>query len=66
MAVQYRHRILCFGKPAFETLNRLRRKRNFWNQHNRSAPAAERGANRNIVVMAARPGRVIASAASIR
>src|SRR4029450_1822354 len=46
MAVQYRNRILFFGEAAFETLDRLGCKRNLRDQHNRSAPAAERGANR--------------------
>ena len=46
MAVQYRDRVLRFGEAAFETLNRLRRERDFRDQNNRGASAVERGANR--------------------
>src|SRR5207248_10791484 len=45
MTVQHGNRILRFGKTAFETLYRLRRERNFRNQHDRGVPAIERRPN---------------------
>ena len=45
MAVQDRDRVLRFGEAAFETLNRLRRQRNFRNENNGGASALERGAD---------------------
>src|SRR6266446_8472065 len=45
MAVQDRDRVLRFGEATFETLDRLRRERNFRDEHNRAATARERRGN---------------------
>src|ERR1700686_231643 len=46
MAVQDRDRVLRFGETAFEPLDRLRRERNFRDEHNRAMAARERRVNR--------------------
>ena len=42
MAVQDRDVVLRFGEAALETLDRLRRERDFGDEHDRGAPALER------------------------